>query len=505
MRNWALWSCLCLVPLAVGCDDDEDPAADGGMTDDMGMEGGAITFDQTMARMVAAGGTADYVITGLTDGQAYRITLVVGGNITAPGDGTGTFVDNDMNGAADAGASENTALITSVNGMAVDPGAKTVPGGMDDPAAPTGVFPSGGQIAITVTGVGPGTIYPVAYENGGSSTFLEIGDDGAPVENYAVGGALEVMAGGPIAVMPTDASMVDVGGEVQYTISGLNNAQAYRITLVAGGNITTSGDGTGTFIDNDMNGAADAGPSERYALITSVNGAQLSDGGAKTVPGGMDDPAMPSGIFPQDGEITVTVTGMATGTVYPVIYENGGDSTFLELGGDGAPVETYIVAGAFSVRGPTPMLAPDGPQMVGVGASIDYTISGLNDAQAYRITLVVGDNLTEGGGGMATFIDGDMNGAADAGPSDNFALITSVNGMGVDPGARTVPGGMDDPAMPTGINPVGGEITLQITGVAAGTVHPVVYENGGMSTFLEIGGDGAPTEVYTAGAALTVQ
>jgi len=102
-------------------------------------------------------------------------------------------------------------------------------------------------------------------------------------------------------------------------------------------------------------------------------------------------------------------------------------------------------------------------------------------------------------------LDGDMTGAADAGPSEMYAYISMVNGMMYDAGTKTVPGGMDDPAMPTGINPVDGSITLQLTGVAAGTIHPVVYENGGMSTFLEIGGDGGPIEVYTIGGAVTVQ
>jgi hypothetical protein len=139
---------------------------------------------------IATAGTVDYTFTGLSDMQAYRITLVVDGNITVNGD-QGTFVDNDNNGAADAGASEATALITSVNGTS-QAGAKTVPGGGDDPAAPSGVFPSGGEITITVTGVAAGTVYPVLYHNGGSSTFLEIDSNGAPIETHLVAGGVTV-------------------------------------------------------------------------------------------------------------------------------------------------------------------------------------------------------------------------------------------------------------------------------------------------------------------------
>ena len=140
---------------------------------------------------VDVAGTQTYTITGALPDQAYRITLVVDGNITVAS-GAGTFIDNDDNGAADAGASQDIALITSVNGTEQG-GAKTVPGGDVDPASPSGVFPSdAGEITLTVTGVGEGTIYPVVYHNGGASTFLEIDSSGAPTEIHVVAGAVTV-------------------------------------------------------------------------------------------------------------------------------------------------------------------------------------------------------------------------------------------------------------------------------------------------------------------------
>lgn len=308
------------------------------------------TIDMPMLEVAAtatdieAGATTGLTISGLTDGQAYRITLVVADNLTTSGDGVGTFVDGDANGAADAGASENVALITMVNGAAVSGGgAKTVPGGSDDPAAPSGVFSSNGTIELVLTGQGSGTIYPVVYENGGSSTFLEIGADGMPVETYVVGPAITV-SGSTISTEPGTSSTVAATETVSYTATGLDDAQAYRITLVVDANVTPMGNGVGMFVDGDANGAADAGASEEVALITMVNGSPVANGGAKTVPGGMDDPANPSGVFPSGGTITFTVTGVAPGTVHPVIYRNGGTSTFLEVGADGMPVETYSVA-----------------------------------------------------------------------------------------------------------------------------------------------------------------
>jgi hypothetical protein len=139
---------------------------------------------------VGVAGTVDHTISGLVDGQAYRVTLVVADNVTVA-DNAGTFIDEDDNGAADAGASENVALITSVNGTDQD-GAKTVPAGSDDPSAPTGVFSSNGEITLTITGAGPGTVYPVIYHNGGASTFLEIDDGGTPPEVHYVGDAIDV-------------------------------------------------------------------------------------------------------------------------------------------------------------------------------------------------------------------------------------------------------------------------------------------------------------------------
>ncbi len=314
--------------------------------DDMEDDDASLAFDVTSTSQVAAAETVDYLVTGLTDGQAYRITLVVAGNVTVA-DGVGTFVDNDDNGAADAGASENVALITEINGSPVaNGGAKTVPAGTDDPAAPTGIFPIDGTIALTVTGVAAGVVYPVLYENGGASTFLEINAGGAPIEPHVVGGAVSVSG---TVVVPAVNSSILSAETVDYSILGLNDEQAYRITLVVAENMTAPGDGTGIFVDNDDNGAADAGPSELVALITTVNGAPVDNGGAKTVPAGTDDPSDPSGIYPSNGAITVTVSGVSTGTVYPVIYENGGASTFLEIDASGVPTETYIVGSATTV------------------------------------------------------------------------------------------------------------------------------------------------------------
>ncbi|MBK9648770.1 MAG: hypothetical protein IPO67_27070 [Deltaproteobacteria bacterium] len=186
---------LLALTFAAGCGDKDaatDSAAtdDSTATDDSAVEEG-ITFTPSADTSLAAGGGLDLSIGGLDEATAYRVTLVIAANLTTSGDGTGTFIDGDANGAADAGASEAVALIASVNGAAIT-AAKTYPSGEDDPANPSGIFPvTGGVITVNLSGVAAGTVYPVIYVNGGASTFLEI-TGGVPSEVYAVGPAITV-------------------------------------------------------------------------------------------------------------------------------------------------------------------------------------------------------------------------------------------------------------------------------------------------------------------------
>jgi hypothetical protein len=336
MRFTSLISVLSTVMLLQACGGD----------DDGGGGGGGLTFSPTTPQTVAAGAKSTYTISGLSDAVAYRVTLVLGANITVDG-ASATFLDNDNNGAADAGASENVALITALNGQRIA-GTKTYPGAMDNPASPSAVFPQGGQIVVEITGLAAGTVVPVAYPNAGATTFLEVGDDGAPVENYGIGGALTVSgASGTPFVTPTVDATLAVDATADYTIYGLDDAKNYRVTLVLADNTDVTF-GQGTFIDGDNNGAADAGASENVAVITAVNGAAVTP--AKTVPDPADDPASPTGVRPVGGKITVTVTGKGAGAVYPVSYPNAGASTLLELDDDGSPKEVYGIGGKITVQ-----------------------------------------------------------------------------------------------------------------------------------------------------------
>ena len=318
----------------------------------------------------------------------------------------------------------------------------------------------------------------------------------------ACGGDEDSGVKAPTVSPATDQSVL-AGATTTYTITDLDDNQAYRVTLVVDANVEANGSG-GTFIDADGNGAADAGASENIALITKINGDIIA--GIKTFPGAMDNPASPTGIFPEGGQITVEITAIAPGKVYPVVYENGGETTFLEVDDQGAAIENYSVGGGLTVSGASgdPAIFPNVEQTLAVGGTVDYAIYGLDDTKAYRITLVLGANATVTGAD-GTFLDADGNGAADAGASENVALITEVNGTANNPGTKTVPSPMDDPANPSGVTPSGGKITVKITGVAAGKVYPVAYVNGGANTLLELGAGGTPSEIYSIGGLITVQ
>jgi hypothetical protein len=340
-------------------------------------------------RTGAADDAVTFTTTDLDPETNYRVTLVVADNITIDGDDA-TFADADDstpdteeddglgNGQADAGASEEIALITAVNGEALETPAKTTPATDDDPAEPTAHQPDeDGTLTVTVDGVedsNGGTVYAVVYVNGGESTFLEVDEDGAPTEAYGVSGAftldpvvgdLDVADHDPVTVNVDSVTGTDAeGDERTYTVTGLDDDTAYRITLVPGDNITfTEGDDEATFVeavgeDEEPNGLADSAGAESVATIVEVNGeAVTEEEQGRTVPAGDDDPSDPSGIFPVDGVITFTIDGVDSailptpnpgGTIRPVVYVNGGESTFLEIDEDGAPTEVYGVGGAFT-------------------------------------------------------------------------------------------------------------------------------------------------------------
>ena len=195
--------------------------------------------------------------------------------------------------------------------------------------------------------------------------------------------------------------------------------------------------------------------------------------------------------------LTSIISVLSTALLLQACGDDGGGSD-IDAGGGNIDAADTDGGGAGNLA-----FSPTTAQSVQAGATKEYTLSGLNDQVAYRVTLVVAANITVTGA-AATFLDNDDNGAADAGASENVALITAVNG-GAITGVKTVPDPTDDPAAPTGVRPVGGKITVTITGKGAGEIYPVSYVNGGASTLLELNADGTPKESYGIGGKITVQ
>lgn len=199
-----------------------------------------------------------YTVSNLTE-DAYRITLVEAANISTTG-GVTSFADDDDNNIADPGNTNTTADITLVNGTAVDTPARTVPASTTVPG--TEIAPVNGTITFTVDGYATGSLRPVVYVNDGASSFLEVDDDGVPVEAFGVGGQIDyvpvesddgafangtvTLVGDGYAVIDDAATVYFDGGDT-YRTRPSNADQCVETTANEFFQNLTVGDGLGTF------------------------------------------------------------------------------------------------------------------------------------------------------------------------------------------------------------------------------------------------------------------
>ncbi len=334
--------------------------------------------DVQVVRILAEEGPGDEVTwtaTGLDPEATYRVTLHHSTRM-AVGSGIARFADAEDEGAgdgiADVGPAESVALITHVDGVALETPTTSVPAvDDDDPDAPALSPDEDGTLAVTADAVDAGNggaVYPVIVAQGGASTYLEVDGDGDPTEPYGVGGALVVDARvGELNLVPHTPSTVQVnslfpidgeGDEATFAVGGLDDELTYRITLVLAEDVTLSADGaTATFATTEVDGVTvvDAEGAADIATITLVNG----EAPASTTPDGAGVPAADAaGVSPVDGVITFQVDGTdgflftgGTGSVRPVVSVVGGSSPFLEVTDAGVPTEVYGVGGLFTTEG----------------------------------------------------------------------------------------------------------------------------------------------------------
>jgi hypothetical protein len=146
-----------------------------------------------------------------------------------------------------------------------------------------------------------------------------------------------------LAISPADEETVTADQSRTYTVTGLDNAVEYRVTLVAPATVSVNEDDKTTrFTDTDGDQLAEVGT---YAAdITSINGREVArtDGAPSTTTS-----------MPDDGQITVVVSGeQGDDSVRPVVYPNTGRSPRLELATDLRPVEAFGIGGAVTFTVP---------------------------------------------------------------------------------------------------------------------------------------------------------
>ena len=235
-------------------------------------------------------------------------------------------------------------------------------------------------ITDTATAAGP----VVAFATARAGTLNAVGDIfGGPA---AVSAALEIQietAGQAAAnfqtlnVTPTEAVTLtladdEAAGAAEatsdnrtYTVTGLDNALTYRITLVNATSIQTSG-ANRTFLSSAIE------PATTPATFAVNTGADIADivsvGGTNpviTTTGGTNT-LNTATVTPVNGSITFVIDGTGTGTVVPAVYVNGGQGGTAVTGGANNRLETgaatagsfAAVTETFGLGGPTTFVNP---------------------------------------------------------------------------------------------------------------------------------------------------
>jgi hypothetical protein len=176
---------------------------------------------------IGQGDELGFVASGLDEREEYRVTLVDGDNVMIDEDGAVTFAESDDDGVRVADGGPPESYLTEVQGEAFEPDE-------GDPAHTVGgVAPDeDGEIAFTAEGafdldaeeLEEGFIAVVSVD-GGASTFLELDEDGAPIELFGHSRAVEVSLSGVLntrteAITETIAEAIDAAEEEDELIAG---------------------------------------------------------------------------------------------------------------------------------------------------------------------------------------------------------------------------------------------------------------------------------------------
>lgn len=376
-------------------------------------------------------------------------------------------------------AAVSTAVETSLRGMGftVDRLA-----GDDRFATSEAIIKAGASSASPIGLVASGTSFPDALAGGPLSykgkhpVFLTSGG-GLPQDTIdamvAAGTRQVIILGGTSAVPASVQAALEARGITVVTrLGGAGRSETSR--LIADYLITSQGFSNTTFNvasgaprgegADALSGAALSGKENRVLLVTDN-----------------ETSAAPVVAFADARATTLTAVGDIFGGTAAVAAAL---ETSVEQAGTAAGrFETLNVAPTTS---DTRALANENDTATASSDNRSYTVSGLDDALRYRITLVNGASI-QGTGASRTF----LSSAIGTSP-ETFAVDT-----GTDIADITAVGGIDSAISNTGgantfntatVKPVNGSITFTIDGAAAGTVVPVVYVDGGQGGTATTGG-----------------
>jgi putative cell wall-binding protein len=208
-----------------------------------------------------------------------------------------------------------------------------------------------------------------------------------------------------------------------YTVTGLNNATTYRITLVNAASIQ----GTGT--DRTFLSSAITGSTTAFAVNTGADIADIVgvNGAAPTFATG-DTEMRTTTASPVAGNITFEIDGTAPGTVVPAVYLEGGPGGTSTTGGTSPRLETSATAaGAFAAA--TETFGLGGPttfnNSLAAPAAIDPAAGTGANSNDITVTVPVTGNVDSVVIQRATVTGGtDETATGEAGP---YATVTTIN------------------------------------------------------------------------------
>lgn len=320
-------------------------------------------------------------------------------------------------------------------------------------------------------------------------------------------------------VTPTSATSVAQGGNVQYTVTGLDNTKTYTVQLFSCDNVTTS-NGTTSFTQTATgSGVAAAGDTGNNAFSV-VNGTVASNGQLVTV-------------MPSNGSVTFTVanndtTGAVQSCVVPVVYLDTNGSGSLDVNATtGVSTETFGVGGTATF---TPPAAATGHYGTASVVSVDtangtltadtngataggvmvFTYSGSNtyfymngvQLTAAQFASFVSGALANGGANGSAVAGDTLDIAYNASGPSTFTFTTDV------PAAPTSLAATFQAAVATGTNAHPDQVALSWTAppnfdVASYNIYRASITNGTVGAYTKI--DTSNTTTYndtnpTAGA-----